>query len=891
MATRSKNIKHGRGTKLVAFIIAAVMFFASGCFASRFVKGVAMYNSYSPETEYTQTTAFRGLMSEIELQIIPSAEYLNINSRNDYLNTAECKEITERYQKLIDKVTEAYSLLDGSGIAVSIDGENRYRYSLDYNGKTYYFSHDGTLISYDEFNSYDYVDYYGDSEADASEDEPATAVVVTEPVTRITGSETTQDTTLVVEWDGAVPAYIRQISSAINCVDNASSYEHYCYGEISLEKTVEQINNSKDMEIEANYNTWDNVIAKNIISTNELNFAVFFNSGEVVTNCGINAEDTEEQIIKKLGSETFAEGYMNGEYKLLVGKPVPSDKASVFSKLHDSLFKFTDKSGLQKFGFEETEIKGAYFGLRSVDGTNGLFNLSKTAFDSFNRGNVFSPAKCLALFAVFFLIACAACIYLLSVAGKTADGIRINFFDKIPFALNWAVGLALMFCIGAVATCFVVWEFAPSSLIYNFYSFGSSSFSDGFMSFILSAAAKTSTVCTALCVALFFLIWTGLNMSMARNIRNKTFFRYTLCYWLLRPFRWLWKKAKKLFACDYSDSRRKKFRVIASLSVTSFLIINGIMLLIAGNWISYGGGVFLTLFMIAVNLAVLGFCIVLIVSLDKIMAATSDIRKGDMNRRINTDFMPGFLRRFSADILSMSDGLQKAVDNATKDQRMKAELITNVSHDLKTPLTSIVNYVDLLKKCNVEDETAQKYISVLDEKAAKMKKLIEDLVEASKASSGAVEIHPVKLNLCEFATQAVGEHEDELRKYGIELVLKLPETPVMVNADAQKTSRIVENLISNIRKYALEGTRVYIDVAEGTDFGSLVFKNISKNPLDISPEELTQRFVRGDSARTGEGSGLGLSIAKDLCELQGGMLGLQIDGDLFKATIALPKAK
>ncbi|MGN0572725.1 MAG: sensor histidine kinase [Acutalibacteraceae bacterium] len=888
MATKSKNIKYGRGTKLAALVIAAVMFFASGCFASRFVKGVAMYNSYSPGTDYTQTTAFRGLMSESELYIIPVAEYLNVNTRSDYLNTPEGKEITERYQKLIDKVTEAYSLLDGSGIAVSIDGENRYRYSLEYNGKTYYFSHDGTIISFEEFNSYDYVDYYGDSEADASEDEPVTAVAVSEPVTRIIGGETAQDTTLVVEWDGAVPAFVRQISKALNCVDNASSYEHFCYGETSLEQTVEQINNSKESEINANYNTWDNVIAKNIISANELSFAVFFGSGEVVTNCGITAEDTEEQIIKKLGSETFAEGYMNGEYKLLVGKPVPSDKASIYSKLHDSLFKFTDKSGLQRYGFEETVIKGAYFGLRSVDNTSGLFNLSKTAYDSFNRGSVFSPSKCLALFAIFFLIACAACIYLLSAAGKTADGIRINFFDKIPLVLNWAVGLTLMFCIGAVATCFVVWEFAPSSLIY---SLGSSVYNDGFMSFMLSAAAKTSTVCTALCVALFFLIWTGLNMSMARNIRNKSFFKHTLCYWLILPFRWLWKKTKQLFACDYSDGRRKKFRVIASISVTSFLIINGIMLLIAGDNINYGSGVFLTLFMIAVNLAVLGFCIVLIVSLDKIMAATSDIRKGNMNRRINTDLMPGFLRRFSADILSMSDGLQKAVDNATKDQRMKAELITNVSHDLKTPLTSIVNYVDLLKKCNVEDETAQKYISVLDEKAAKMKKLIEDLVEASKASSGAVEIHPVKLNLCEFATQAVGEHEDELRKYGIELVLKLPENPVMVNADAQKTSRIVENLISNIRKYALEGTRVYIDVAEGTDFGSLVFKNISKNPLDISPEELTQRFVRGDSARTGEGSGLGLSIAKDLCELQGGMLGLQIDGDLFKATIALPKAK
>ena len=134
----------------------------------------------------------------------------------------------------------------------------------------------------------------------------------------------------------------------------------------------------------------------------------------------------------------------------------------------------------------------------------------------------------------------------------------------------------------------------------------------------------------------------------------------------------------------------------------------------------------------------------------------------------------------------------------------------------------------------------------------------------------------------------MGEHEDELKAYGIEIVLKIPDEPVMVMADAQKSSRIVENLFSNIRKYALEGTRVYIDVAAGTDFGSVIFKNVSKNPLDISPDELTQRFVRGDSSRSGEGSGLGLSIAKDLCELQGGRLGLQIDGDLFKAVVALP---
>ena len=186
------------------------------------------------------------------------------------------------------------------------------------------------------------------------------------------------------------------------------------------------------------------------------------------------------------------------------------------------------------------------------------------------------------------------------------------------------------------------------------------------------------------------------------------------------------------------------------------------------------------------------------------------MRKGHIDTSINVKFMPLFMKRFANDILSIQDGLHNAVESAVKDQRMKAELITNVSHDLKTPLTSIVNYVDLLKKCEIGDETAQKYVDVLDEKSHKMKKLIEDLVEASKASSGAVEIRAVKLNLCEFAVQTVGEHEDELKKHGIDVVLKVPENPVMVIADAQKTMRIAENLFSNIRKYSLSGTRVQI---------------------------------------------------------------------------------
>ena len=292
-----------------------------------------------------------------------------------------------------------------------------------------------------------------------------------------------------------------------------------------------------------------------------------------------------------------------------------------------------------------------------------------------------------------------------------------------------------------------------------------------------------------------------------------------------------------------------------------------------------------------IDLPIMLWVILFIASLDRIMHGVASVRLGRLNVRIDQGLMPSFLRNFARDITSMQDGLEKAVDSAVKDQRMKAELITNVSHDLKTPLTSIVNYVDLLKRCNVEDEDAKKYISILDEKSQKMKKLIEDLVEASKASSGAVELHPTKIDLCEFAAQAVGEHEDELKEKNIEIVLNFHARPVMIIADAQKTSRIVENLFSNLRKYALEGTRVYIDVNGGDNFGTLTFRNISKFPLNIAPEELTQRFVRGDASRSGEGSGLGLSIANDLCELQGGKFNIAIDGDLFKVSIAMPKAQ
>ena len=240
----------------------------------------------------------------------------------------------------------------------------------------------------------------------------------------------------------------------------------------------------------------------------------------------------------------------------------------------------------------------------------------------------------------------------------------------------------------------------------------------------------------------------------------------------------------------------------------------------------------------------------------------------------------------------IATGLSHAVDEQVKSERLKADLITNVSHDLKTPLTSIISYVDLLKREEIDNPRVQEYIKVLDQKSTRLKTLTEDLVEASKASSGNVKIDFADINYNEIVEQALGEFEDKTHAAKLEVILNYPEHPVMISADGRHLWRVIENLLNNCCKYALRESRVYVDITEDddSDTATCTIKNISSRPLNISPEELTERFVRGDVSRTTEGSGLGLSIAKSLTKLMNGELVISIDGDLYKASVVLKKA-
>ena len=278
------------------------------------------------------------------------------------------------------------------------------------------------------------------------------------------------------------------------------------------------------------------------------------------------------------------------------------------------------------------------------------------------------------------------------------------------------------------------------------------------------------------------------------------------------------------------------------------------------------------------------------VNFRRLRKGSQALASGNLHHQIDTQHMPRDLKLYAEDLNNISVGMASAVDEQMKSERFKAELITNVSHDLKTPLTSIINYVNLLKATRQEDAKALEYIEVLDRKSQRLKKLTEDLVEASKASTGVLSVNREKIGMAQLIDQALGEWTEKLEEHKLTVVPNLPEGETWVYADGRHLWRVIDNLLSNCAKYAMEGTRVYLDLTRGKGQVSLSVKNISREALNVPPERLMERFVRGEESRTTEGSGLGLSIARSLTELQGGTFSLSVDGDLFKATVSLPQA-
>ena len=318
------------------------------------------------------------------------------------------------------------------------------------------------------------------------------------------------------------------------------------------------------------------------------------------------------------------------------------------------------------------------------------------------------------------------------------------------------------------------------------------------------------------------------------------------------------------------------------------------------TWIPYI--MFLLINLILLLLAPVGFFVALVFDLivgiyiykgnkdrQNIVKSINTISSGEVKHQVDTQKLHGDNLELGKAVNNIGDGIRKAVETSMKDEKMKADLITNVSHDIKTPLTSIINYVDLLKRENINDEKINGYIDILDQKSQRLKQLTDDLVEASKISSGNIVLNFEKINLVELINQSIGEFEDKFSEHGLKCRFEVKENPIYISADSKSMFRIIENLYNNIYKYALQGTRVYIDAetfgVEGAKRVQLSVKNISENQLNMSADELLERFKQGDESRKAEGSGLGLSIAKSLTEAMNGQLDVFLDGDLFKVIL------
>ena len=452
-------------------------------------------------------------------------------------------------------------------------------------------------------------------------------------------------------------------------------------------------------------------------------------------------------------------------------------------------------------------------------------------------------------------------VYLMYSAGvKNAEGeVKAGFFDRIPYDLYTLVlGTAFFGCLfGGMFTTI-------DEMRYT-------------LNYVLTL---TSAALFFLGAGLILLAWL---MSTAVRVKLRTLFKNTVCYKLLS---WLFGKLRggKGILVKVLLKLPMLWRYVVILAALVFIDF------VAVSYRSYNGGHAQRMWLLRTVIYVPA-ALYVILYFKRLRDGTKAIASGDENTVISTKYLYGEMKAEAEDLNNIRAGLSKAVDERMKSEMFKTELITNVSHDIKTPLTSIINYADLLAKEEPENEKMREYIEVISRQSDKLKKLIEDLIEASKASTGALRVDLVRTELGVLIEQTEGEYAEKLEKAGLQLRITKPEKPLYIMVDSRHIWRIFDNLMNNIVKYAQPGTRVYISAAEENGDAVVVFRNISQAALNVPAEKLMERFVRGDASRHSNGNGLGLSIASSLASLQGGDMQLSVDGDLFKVTLRFKKAE
>jgi len=455
--------------------------------------------------------------------------------------------------------------------------------------------------------------------------------------------------------------------------------------------------------------------------------------------------------------------------------------------------------------------------------------------------------SCLAVFAVVFIFLCCA-------AGHKKGQTELvqSWFNRVPLEIY--------------ATVFVFAEMLFITLA-DLASWEIASWDDAFW-------------ITVMVIMLLFagLLLTAAGLELITRIKLRIFWKNTICYWIISK---LFGGAKQAvgFVAEHTSLLWKAVLLIGVNAVLDFMI----MLI---TYEASGFGMFLFLLKSVILLLV---ALSAVSQLRKLKEAGEHMAKGDLTYRVDTKGLLWDFKRHGENLNSVGEGLAIAVDERMKSERFKTELITNVSHDIKTPLTSIINYVDLIQKEEVNNEKIEEYLEVLERQSKRLKKLLEDLLEASKASAGTLQVGFETLEAGVFMVQTVGEFEEKTAAQDLELIIKKPEEPVYISADGRHFWRVIDNLMNNICKYAQPHTRVYINLEATSEEVYITFRNTSRYPLNITSEELMERFVRGDESRHTEGSGLGLAIAQSLMELMHGKFELFVDGDLFKVVLTFKR--
>ena len=610
--------------------------------------------------------------------------------------------------------------------------------------------------------------------------------------------------------------------------------------DIESESTSETYETASEITEETPYDNYNEIedesyeypVYYEVINYNNTRISQYINyiiidkeNGNMFTN--IRSNNYPEEI-NKLKSEKKNWSYQDGNITTNI------------NSINQESTKYMTSSTYSTDNFEGYEVY-SNIDPNTLNYSNSLY-VQQTVYNMF-KGHENLPTYLIPLSAISIII---MIVYLIWATGheKGKEGIQLNSIDKISYEI---ISIVIMFVIGMMM------------------SFAIASVESQIPQRILMSVFLLCYLIGYACLA----VWVSTTI---RRLKAKQFIRSFLTY---KVCRWIKVTIEKIFrkVTDKENANRK-----ITIMYWGFVAIS--IILACTMWSGIGLLVLIA-FWIWTYYKLLQYN----KKVQKINEALRNIYEGNPNVKLNEEELEGTLKIMAKYINDIAGGFTNAIEQSLKSERLKTELITNVSHDIKTPLTSIINYVDLLKKEDINNAQIEQYIAVLDKKSQRLKKLIEDLVEASKVSSGNVKLNMEVINLKELLNQTIGEFEDKLDKKNLKIEMDLPNENVLIKADNRYLYRVIENVFSNISKYALESSRVYIKLEKQKEEVYLEFKNISKDKLNISAEELMQRFVRGDKSRYTEGSGLGLSIAESLTELQGGKFKIDIDGDLFKVEI------